>query len=76
MRKTEVPGEKPSKSDRDHIAHASPGFDPGSTEVGDAIDDRYANLTPMPLRYEIVFTDCRLQLLSTNSNHMETWHYL
>ena len=26
--------------------HASPGFDPGSTEVGDPNDDRYVSLTP------------------------------
>ena len=47
--KTQVPGEKPSESDRD--GQSSPhmrtrGIDPGSyIEVGSASDDHYANLT-------------------------------
>ena len=48
-RKTGVPGDTPSDSDKDWqiSAHVrSPGVDTGSVEVGGATDDHYANLIP------------------------------
>ena len=48
-RKTGVPGEKPSESERwtNLRPHADPGSRSRVVEVGSASDDHYANLTPL-----------------------------
>ena len=48
-RKTGVPGEKPSESDRDEqiSAHMRTPLVPWVIAVGSASDDHYANLTPL-----------------------------